>query len=232
MTARVEFVYAQARLQACHGRMAGAAAWQALEASRTAGHYLALARGGPLAEWVDALEDPADAHRIERHLRARWRRRVDLVARWQPARWRPAVRWFGALYELSLIDARHDAGAAAPPDLTGDALLPALGDTDSRTIAQRWLAEWQRLLPPDAVDAALLRRPAELLLPRLRGADGERGAADEATRRALQRLFRRHGASALAALAHLALLALDVERLRGGLVVRVLFEPAPAPETT
>ena len=45
---------------------------------------------------------------------------------------------------------------------------------------------------------------------------------------AVTRLFRRHGASPAAVFCHLVLVALDLERLRGGLVRRRLFEPASA----
>ena len=44
--------FAQARLQARHGAMPDERAWHALEASRTAAHYLALARGGTFASNV------------------------------------------------------------------------------------------------------------------------------------------------------------------------------------
>ena len=40
------------------------------------------------------------------------------------------------------------------------------------------------------------------------------------------RLFRRHGGTPVAVFCHLALVALDLERLRGDLVRRALFEPA------
>ncbi len=40
------------------------------------------------------------------------------------------------------------------------------------------------------------------------------------------RLFRRHGASPTAVFSHLVLTALDLERLRGGIVRRRLFAPA------
>lgn len=200
-----EFVYVQARLQARHGGLAGALAWQALETSHTPGHYLSLARAGPLARWVDGLAETGDAHRIEQQLRASWQRYVEEVARWQPARWQAATRWLGTLPELPLA-----ADAA---------------DDESGT---RWLAQWQRTMPAGAPAPALLRRAAELLMPSLAAAGGARGVAIEPVRRALTKLFRRHAGSPVAVFAHLALVALDVERLRGGIVTRALLPPPQA----
>lgn len=248
MTTRPEFAFVQARLQARHGGLPEPLAWQVLEASRTATHYLALARSGPMAAWVDGLDDASDAHRVERHLRSRWRHYVEEVARWLPPRWQPAVRWFGRLSDLALVDAlargthasywlQRDeslmAFAQPASELTGQT-LPAAGAAAAARyggdMTARWLDEWQRLLPDGVTDAALLRRPAEQLLPRLLGAGHARAAADESTRRSLLQLFRRHPASVVAALAHLALVALVVERLRGGLVARALFEVGPMPQ--
>lgn len=221
---RAEYAYVQARLQARHGGMPGPASWTAPEASHTAAHYLARARAGALSAWVDAQDPSGDAHRVEQQLRLRWRRYVDDLAAWQPPRWRAATRWFASLPDLALIKPpADDAGVA------------------------RWLQAWLDLMPAgEALGvrlAVLLRRVATLLMPGLAAADGPRhhrtaahsaqfarSAQAEPVRRALQRLFRRHAATPVAVFAHLALVALDVERLRGGLVVRTLFEPAQAPQ--
>lgn len=204
MTAQLEFAYAQARLQARHGAMAGAPLWRALDASRTAAQYLRQARSGSLAAWTEGLDAADDAHHVERHLRSRWNRQVDTVARWPPPRWRAATRTFGRLPELALTDPPRPGGV----------------------VLAQWLVDWQRLWPPDAGDPALLRQPAELLLPRLRDSAAVRAADSEATAHALRRLLRRHAASAVAVFAYLGLVALEIERLRGGLVVRILFESA------
>ena len=105
----------------------------------------------------------------------------------------------------------------------------SLGDAARRgqQAATEWLETWRASLPRAAGDRALLQRPAELLLPRLVQPDRQRRSAVAAERRELLRLFRRHAGSAVAVFAYLALVALDVERLRGGMVVRVLFETAP-----
>jgi len=245
MGARADHAYAQARLQARHGAMPDEHAWRALEASRTAPHYLALTRKGPLAHWIDGMPDDADVHRFEHALRARWRRYVDEVARWQAPSWRDATRWFGALAELPLAAGlvRGEARArAAWPDLPADAdaaaraevlrsaglapLAVASADAGPGAIAAAWLAEWRRRLPAGARADAALGRPAELLLPRLRSDADGRATAGELLRRTLVRLFRRHAFSPVAVYAHLALAALDVERLRGGVTARRLASAA------
>lgn len=246
---RPEFVYAQARLQARHAQRPSEALWRSLEASRTHRHYLALARSGPLAAWTETIDDGDDPHRVERSLRRHWRGYVDEVARWMPARWQGAIRWFGVLPELPLIDAlrrRDPAERWLTPDEPLIALIhpdPAARvaalERDDRaafatpTGADRpamavWLDEWQRRLPSERWSPALLGRPAELLLPRLRRGSATRAAAEPATHHALQRLFRRWATSPVAAFAHLALVALDVERLRGGIVARSVFGTADA----
>jgi hypothetical protein len=244
MTARADFAYAQARMQARHGRSPGtpdAPAWHALEASRTAAQALAAARAWALAEWVDGLDDAGDAHAIESGLRARWHRHVDEVAHWLPLRWQAAVRWFATLADLPWIAAtavgNEQRSAALDPAARAQALRDAglapfaegAATLDASAAVAIWRAEWQRLAP--AAEPVLLR-PAELLLPRLLGAGAMRPRNQLATRDALQRLFRRHAGSAVAVTAHLALVALDLERLRGELVERSLFEPGPAPQAT
>ena len=238
MTARADFAYAQARLQARHGRgpaAPDAPAWRALEASRTATQALAAARAGALADWVDGLDDAADAHAIEAGLRARWQRHVDEVARWLPLRWQAAVRWFAVLADLPRIAApgadRPSTGSdpsargrgRAEADLAPFAAVPL----DAGAAVAIWHAQWRRLAP--AAEPVLLR-PAELLLPRLLGPGALRPRNHAATRDALLRLFRRHPGSAVAVTAHLALVALDLERLRGELVEHRLFEPGPVPQ--
>ena len=255
MMSRTEFAYAQVRIQARHGQLPDALRWRQLEASRTAGQLVAQWRAGPWADWVDALDELGDVHHIERQLRSRWRAYVDEVAGWLPSRWQGAIHWFGTLVELPLIDAvqrdahaerwlRRDprlaafseqAPAARQQSLRAAGLL-ALERQGERDGASEqgdglsdWLDEWTRRLPPDASDPALLRRPAELLWPGLSERGSLRGLGVESVWHSLLRLFRRHATGAVAVFAHLALVWLMAERLRGGLVVRALFETRPAP---
>ena len=98
----------------------------------------------------------------------------------------------------------------------------------ARALAEIWVAEWRRRLPPGAARDRALSAPGEWLVPRLRDEATERAVAGEPVRRALVKLFRRHAFSPTATYAHLALVALDVERLRGGVAVRILTGSADA----
>lgn len=213
MTTQPGLAYAQARLQARHAQLPGPALWSALEATRSLPAYLTAARSSTLARWVETLGADADARRIEQALQRRWRTEVDEVAGWLPARWQPAVRWFGSLPALPLAE-----GAATRP----------------AEVLAAWRREWGRRLPRQARPAAqALARPAEWLLPRLRpGAAEARAADDPAIEHRLSRLFRLEAGEPLAVLAHLGRLALVVERLRGGLVARAVVDRrAAAPES-
>lgn len=235
MCARADAAYVQARLQARHAARPDDAAWRVLEASRTSAHYLTLLRGGALAPWIEGLDAELDVHRLEGELRARWHRYVGDVAGWQAPRWRAATRWFGLLPELPRWAAWRRGGAGAVPaaepwaaDVQAWFAAAALDDD----LARRWLAEWQRRLPAEARRDEDVLRPAQWLLPGLAdaGANGRAAATShDPLHAALRRLFRRRATTAAAVYAHLALVHLDLERLRGGLVTRRLLEHGASP---
>ncbi len=110
-----------------------------------------------------------------------------------------------------------------------DVLLP--GPKRELTLAGRWYAHWRTLWPKDATERRALAALAETVKAHV--ARLERSGPQDASapyRRELAqtitRMFRRHGGTPTAAFCHLALVALDLERLRGGLVRRALFAPA------
>jgi hypothetical protein len=231
--ARAAFAWVQARLQARHGDAPRAADWLELEASRSTGQFLAVARAGTLAPWVQGIEASFDAPHVEQMLRERWAAYVEQVARWMPTPWRASTRWFGVLPQLPLIDAvrRGEAGRELPiddPRFDGFAHLDR--GAEGAGTAAVWRTEWQRRTPIGEFHGEVLQRPAQLLLPALFDAHGGRAAQDESVRHALIRLFRRFAFSPVAVFAHLALVALDVERVRGGLLVRRLLPAASQAE--
>lgn len=259
MNGNAEFAYAQARLQARHGLRPSESIWHRLEASKTLGHYLAVARDTALKPWVQHLSADADCHGIERSLRRDWAGYVVQVAAWQPAPWRPAVLWTVALMELPAV-AHLLRELPAFGWMRQDPVLRefALDDPAARRIAlldsdlapivrawhrdqallNGWVEHWRKLWPRCG---AKTRASLERLVTRYarhlaRMAKGDQTQGIDETRGIQERrdltarltyMFRGHSQQPAAAFCHLGLVALDLERLRAGLVRRSLFgEPA------
>jgi hypothetical protein len=250
MIGRAEFAYAQARLQARHGLRPSEATWRLLEASKDLGHYLQAADTTPFRPWIRHLSAGMDSHAIERSIRADWRGYVAEVGAWQPARWRPALRWTAALVDLPalahLLRARpvqpwmRDDPALGPvalddptarrAALVRSAFAPiAVGWQQGLGVADGWVAHWQRLWPADDSKARLARDRLAALVGRhltaMAGGTLDGGRLRAELDAALTRLFRRQVQDPIAAYCHLGLVALDLERLRGDLVRRCLFPP-------
>lgn len=244
--------FAQARLQARHGQRAREADWQRLEVTREFGALLDAARQSPLQPWLVGLTRHSTSHQIEALLRGQWQALVAEVAAWMPARWQAALAWCAVLPDLPLLQ-HLARGGEARPWMDDDAALRALAqaapaqraDVLARSryaplaaawkapdrLGAAWFDEWQRRLPrpglrPGDADDSLHR-----LVQTLRAhADGFVAAPPAQAwllRRALQArltvLLRRATLTPAAAFVHLALCALDLERLRAELLGRALF---------
>jgi len=243
--------YVQARLQARHGDRLAEADWRALEAARALDQFIERARATSLRHFAQRLNASMTCHAIERALRATWRDYVAEIAGWGPAEWRAAIVWAAHAPELPVIDAvlrgerpewvSHDPDIASLADENLRAfarnkfplwpLLPEPGSAD--TIAQRWFAHWRALRPGGEMQTlSLLAEMIAADVERLgRAGPQETSAAYRSDlARKVTRLFRRHGGTAAAVFCHLALVALDLERLRGNLVRRALFQASPAKE--
>ena len=236
--------YAAARVQARHGSRLDEPGWRRIEVSRQLGEYLEAARRSALARWIARIEPAHDAHVIERTLRSEWREYVRAVARWHPREWQAWLEWWSWLPLLPMIGRLADpapvpawmlADPTCAPIAMGTPLerAEALAHTPlaplapalraASPIGPAWLDEAVRLVPPADADSR-----AQLgVLMRVSGAGA--AAAPPGAPAALLRLFRAAAGTAIASGCHLALLLLDFERLRGGLVVRSLFS-APRAE--
>jgi len=222
--------YAQARVQSRHGERAPAQAWASLHASMTLAALLEQARASALESWTAGLDAGCAPADVEALLRERLRGRITEVARWMPGPWRAAVLWTRVLLDLPAL--QHLAFGHAPaPWMARDAALAAriaeAPDEDrARRMRRAWLESWRRQWPRCGADE---RHAMEELVRAFEAhvAAFERAAPDDAwnLRRALEArieiLFRRHALLAAAAFDHLALLALDVERLRAELMARI-----------
>ncbi len=232
--------YAGARLHARFARRAGAAQWGALDASRTAEHYLDVLRAG---RWLrvpeGALAGDVDAR--ERWLRDAWRESCAEVATWYRAAHAPAFDWLAVLADLDALE-RLRADLARPAWLADDPWLGELAgsapDLRARRIAATpyapLQAAWQAGVPLRVAwrdrwhalwrDAAARERrtlrelEAAIVAASTLGAAARRDAVEVAAHRA----FRRGAGTAAAGVAYLAIVALQLERVRGGLGAREL----------
>ena len=255
MSGRPQWSYVQARLQARHGERLQEFDWRAIEAARSFDQYIERARASPLRRFAEHMNPRLSSHVAERTLRDTWRAYVAEVANWVPSAWRQAVIWTSYLPELPIIDAvlkgevpkwvQQDPPlaaliqvnvkrSAALPKSPPDALV--LSGTAEKTLVARWHSHWCALWPHlhMADRRALLKLTMTISahVEQLDRADPRDTSAPYRHALALKlvRLFRKHGGSPAAVFCHLALVALDLERLRGGLIQRRLFAPGNAKE--
>ena len=199
MTA-TEFAYAQARIQARHAERPDEATWARLHASTTLAHFLTMARATGLRRWVAHLKPGHAARDIERSLRTEFRSYVQDVASWLPERWQDATRAVGE--------------------------LPLASEGEGKRLLGLWRARWPRTSVGErrALDAVIvaLSRHSDQMATADASSDGWTLRAALGTQ--LGRLFRSEREQPAVVFCHLGLIALDVERLRGALLRRALFE--------
>lgn len=240
--------YALARVHARQGQRLDAEDWHRLEANRDLGLYLAGLRSTALAGWVGSFDVEHDCHTFERSLRAVWRRYVGAVARWHPLALQAWLEWLAWLPELSFVAQLVHAepapawmladpvyGPVAPGTPAERAvalaktelapLSPALLGSSSPTAA--WTEHWDALRPrlEGRAQAALerLRHVVERHEQDLQHAlDSSEALRSELAGR-VQRQLRLAAGTVIVSVCHLTLVALDLERLRGGLARRSLF---------
>lgn len=248
MAADGSMEYALARVQAHFGRRLGETDWRMLEASRDLSHYLDAVRAGALADWVSALDLTRDCHAIERSLRIEWRHYVKRVASWHPQAWQPWITWLAWLPTLSLL-AQLARAEPAPAWLMADPVcgpiapgVPAERSTALQgtalavfepaisgrlAVGTLWRLQWLALTPrTDERTRQLLgnlSRAIGTYADQLARASGSATAARQLLADRLTKLFRAGAGTVVATICYLALLALDLERLRGGLINRCLL---------
>jgi hypothetical protein len=254
MASTARFAYLQVRLRARHGTRIDESAWRRLQGSADFANCLRLAQQTALRPWVMSLHPGQDSSEIEQALRRQFRVRLAEVTGWIALEWRPAVRWVGRLLDLPAL--RHLlAGEPAPAWLRDDPELRAFASehaairldsmlqSDCRPLAQAWQAgmplleawirHWRSLWPNDAGERRgmdeLCRMLRQEMLARQRRTAAHHQEEFEALQAGLVGAFRRYSFLPAAAFLHLALTSLDLNRLRGDLLVRRLFQLAPEP---
>ena len=254
MSTSADWSYVQARIQARHGERLDEAAWRALDAGGTFEQYLDRVRATALRRFAGAVTPGLSSHALERDLRLAWQRYVAELATWVPAAWKAAVLWTSHVPDLPIVERLLAAPAPAPAWIAEDARYSPFRDGDPQrraaalalspiaaltstapagaTVGERWLAHWRALWPRHGgADRASLDRLIDAVaahFARLARAGARETSAPyrREIARGLTRLFRAGRSSPMAVFAHLALVGLDLERLRGGLVRRRLFGAA------
>jgi len=250
-----DFSYCQARLQARYANLPDAAEWQRLAGVRTLAAFLEEARLGPLRPWVKRLSATSDALVLERGLCALAAELADEAARWVPRPWRAAVAWTAWLPYLPVFE--HLADTAQPkrpadwasadprlralvsdagepnPDALERAGLRMLRDAPRPDqIPARWADEWRNRWPPARqgwtrdLEAFTARLVAHLSA--FRHADpADAWNLRQALRERLRLQFHQSMLAPVTVHIYLALILLDLERLRAELLRRALFTPSP-----
>lgn len=240
-----------ARVQARHGQRAGEAVWQRLEMTRDFGALLEVARASPLQPWLEGMSAASGAKQIEASLRSHWRKTVAEVAAWMPTAWQSALNWCAVLPDLPVLQHLAQGGEAlpwmqddpdfralcdAPPAERGAVLaagrFAALASAWAapQGLPAAWRAEWERRLPRPAAgaDDSLQQLAATVLAHGAAFAaapPGPGGLLRRSLQARLTLLLRRAALEPAVAFVHVALCALDLERLRGELLGRALFAP-------
>ena len=250
---QARFAYAQARLQARHGQRPQEAVWRRLASTGDLANYLLAARRTPLRPWIEGIQSAETSHELESHIRQQFRLYVEDVAHWLPVQWRASIIWIRHLPDLPALQFLLLA-ETSPGWMQDD---PELGKftTDSKSavfdtllgseraylsaawragipLYDAWFEQWQRMWPAKRnlrnglVDLGRLVRQylhdeQTVTLPAA-------GNLQETLATGLNAAFRRYSFKPAAACAHLGLVALDLERLRGELAHRALFEETTA----
>jgi hypothetical protein len=236
-------------VHARHGQRLDETDWRRIETLRGFVPTLELLRAGPLRPWLVGVGEHTDSHRIELLLRRHWRATVEEVAAWLPAAWQPAVRWCAWLPELAALqhlarggepprwmrddEVWRDACALPPAEreawlASGSAAALAPGWRAPDAVGELWLAAWRRRLPAlGGGDRAGLDALARQLHDHRhefgRAALGQGAALRAQLQSRLVAILRRLAPQPAVVFVHLALAALDLERLRAELLRRLLF---------
>lgn len=257
-----EFGYAQARIQARYGERPTEVIWLQLGAAQFFQSYLEAARSTTLGPWVANLSGASDVHDVEHSMRGTFYILLNQLARWVPEPWADSVLWVRWLVYLPALrylleggpipDWMREGHRLRPylqesPEARAEAIVLAGGEPLVRSwrrgdpLERAWLERWRELWPgadPDVLQA--LDGLAALLAQHAREFADTRPEAAWQARTGLQRrleiLFRRQAMQPAAVFSYLALVALDLERLRGELVSRAIFacgheprlQPGPA----
>ena len=245
--------YAQARIQARFGERPDESTWQAIGSAHGPAALLEVARARGLRRWIAGLDASSGTHVIEISMRAGWREFVLELSSWMPPEWRPATLWLSGLVDLPALCHLARGEALLPwmsqdpilrPYCIADVAerrarlgqdIPAFmevqpesepaaaggphADDFESQVRRAWYGHWRRLWPARR-EAGSIDRLVALVEA---GSREPVSTGQQALLRRLRALFRDLTLRPAAAFVFLALVAVDIARLRAELLKHVLL---------
>jgi hypothetical protein len=252
MNDSAHYAYIQARLQARHGQRPDDTLWRRLQSVGDLASYIHIARKTKLRPWMLGLHATQGSHAIELSLRRQFRAYVDDISHWLPGSWGVTIRWVKRLPDLPALQQLLTT-ESVPVWILNDPALRAFGSENptaraeamlnsdcacllrawnrGQTLDEGWFEYWQSQWPDNTRHKAGLAYLGRMIKQHIQMLRSQSGRSSDPQRETLARhllvAFRRYSFQPAVVYAHLALTALDLERLRGDLVRRALF-----PEST
>lgn len=249
MTGLSAIAYAQTRVQSRYGERANAAVWAKLHHIHDLGSYLQTAQQTALRHWVLGLSTSHSSHDIELALRQKYRRHVDEVASWMPTDWQKPLRWIKRLVDLPILQYLAEGGKPlgwmkSDPDIKAfivdDPLLrlQAIQQAGNRilvgnwqqtgSILSGWLSQWNSMCPKSRYSSQRLQPLEKLLHEQMHQQENRHEVPQpgdyESILYQLRLIFRRSAFQPAAVFAYLAIVAVDLHRIRSDLMQRLYFQ--------
>ena len=243
-----DFIYIQTRLQARHGMRPDKQEWRIIESHKDLGAFFHSARQTRMKPWVSSLHANDSHHDQETTLRQLYCNYVDEVENWGPSAWRASVRWVKVLHYLPSLQ-HLLSGNIAYDWMLEDAQLKEFATANFETrihmmcqseyaplidawqsgkpLLTAWTEHWHSLWPNKKYKRSIneLISLIDLYLLTFEQISSQPGReSSEILAARLCILFRQFSYQPAAIFIHLALIALDIERLRSNILQRCLFD--------
>lgn len=246
MSETARFRYVQARLQSRHGDRPDDLVWRRLQSNGDLANYLQAAQQTTLRRWLTGLHSTHSSHEIERLLRRHYRDYVGEVAHWLPTRWIDTIQLIKRIPDLPALQhlmtgetipawmfddpelstfASENLGTRMEAIQNSELAWLAEGWQQEHALIDTWLDYWRSKWPRAPRMSAGLDHLARLMQEHIHAQQEHTAGGDQRATlsRKLAAALRRYSFQPAAAVAHLGLVALDLEILRGDLVSRQLY---------
>jgi hypothetical protein len=240
--------YVQTRIQSRYGKRADESVWLKLQNIHDLGSYLQTAQQTPLRHWILGISATHSSHEIELTLRQKYRGHIDEVVNWVPASWRRPLCWIKRLPDLPVLHYLATGGEPLgwmkeDPALADFAIedhnvrMQAMRDADcsslvdalqqNETSLEGWIREWNKIrLRSNHSDNGFkdLERLIRRLVLTQTGTQGDVISPDyDSMFNQFRRIFRRYAFQPASVCAYLAIIMIDLHRIRRDLMQRKFF---------